>query len=77
MSNTINEVRNLANSENSTETRNLENTNETTHTEIVKGNIGVTTSQQMLQSEYDLRRLNNFYETVFNDVDSFFTLPIY
>ena len=77
LSNGINEVRNLANSENSTETRNLENTNETTHTEIVKGNIGVTTSQQMLQSEYDLRRLNNFYETVFNDVDSFFTLPIY
>ena len=77
LSNTINEVRNLANSENLTETRNLENTNETTHTEIVKGNIGVTTSQQMLQSEYDLRRLNNFYEAVFGDVDNFFTLPIY
>lgn len=77
LNNTINETRQLANSDNSTETRNLENTNETTHTEIVKGNIGVTTSQQMLQSEYDLRRLNNFYEVVFSDVDSFFTLPIY
>lgn len=71
LNNTINETRQLANSDNSTETRNLETTNENTHTEIVKGNIGVTTSQQMLQSEYDLRRLNNFYEIVFSDVDSF------
>lgn len=32
------------------------------------GNIGVTTSQQMLQSEIDLRQYN-FYEQLFNDVD--------
>lgn len=31
------------------------------HTARVKGNIGVTTSQQMLQSEMDLRRDNNMY----------------
>ena len=32
------------------------------------GNIGVTTSQQMLQSEIDLRQYN-FFEQLFNDVD--------
>lgn len=33
------------------------------------GNIGVTTSQQMIQSEIDLRRFNLF-EEMMNDVDS-------
>lgn len=32
------------------------------------GNIGVTTSQQMLQSELDLRRLD-YWEMVFKDID--------
>lgn len=40
------------------------------------GNIGVTTSQQMLESEIALWEWN-FYETVFNDVDSVLTIPVY
>lgn len=40
------------------------------------GNIGVTTSQQMIESERDLWKWN-FYESVFNDIDSVLTLKIY
>ena len=41
------------------------------------GNIGVTTSQQMLQSERDLWRWNFFEEVVFPDIDRVLTIPIY
>lgn len=41
-----------------------------------KGNIGVTTSQQMIQSERDLW-LWKFFEQVFKDIDSILTLSIY
>ena len=40
------------------------------------GNIGVTTSQQMLESEYELRK-KHYFEQVFRDVDNFLTLKIY
>ena len=40
------------------------------------GNIGVTTSQQMLESEIQLRKYN-FYEELFKDVNSVATLSIY
>lgn len=40
------------------------------------GNIGVTTSQQMIQAERDLWRWN-FYEEVFRDVDSVVALKVY
>ena len=52
-----------------TETRNYELTRQ--------GNIGVTTTQQMLQSERDLWKWNYFTEVVFPDLDSVFTLKIY
>lgn len=41
------------------------------------GNIGVTTSQQMLESEIKLRSNFNFINTIMMDVDSVITLPIY
>lgn len=41
-----------------------------------RGNIGVTTSQQMLMSEIELWRWK-FFEEVFNDLDSYLTIPIY
>lgn len=42
------------------------------------GNIGVTTSQQMLQSERDLWQLWNFFEhVVYRDLDKILVLPIY
>lgn len=41
------------------------------------GNIGVTTSQQMLISEIELREKYNFYEIVMNDMDSILCLLVY
>lgn len=41
------------------------------------GNIGVTTSQQMLQSERDLWKWNFFRDVVFPDLDKVLTLRIY
>lgn len=40
------------------------------------GNIGVTTSQQMIESERNLW-MWNFYEQIFKDIDSVLTLKIY
>lgn len=40
------------------------------------GNIGVTTSQQMLQSEIDLRKWI-FYDNIMIDIDKILTLSIY
>lgn len=40
------------------------------------GNIGVTTAQQMLESEFELRK-KTFVEQVFSDIDSVVTLAIY
>lgn len=39
-----------------------------------KGNIGVTTSQQMLQAELDIRK-NTFLEIVYRDTDTILTRP--
>lgn len=50
--------------------------NTNNHTLTRKGNIGVTTSQQMAQSEIDLWQWN-FFEQVFRDIDTLLTLPIY
>lgn len=41
-----------------------------------KGNIGVTTSQQMIESERELWNYF-FYDRVFKDIDRFLTLSIY
>lgn len=47
------------------------------HTLTRKGNIGVTTSQQMLESEIVLRNKYKFWDIVFSDLDGILTLPIY
>lgn len=52
-----------------TETRNYTLTRE--------GNIGVTTSQQMIESERELWKWDFFNDVVFPDIDSVFTLKIY
>lgn len=41
-----------------------------------KGNIGVTTTQQMINSEIELREYN-FIEAIYSDIDSILTLKIY
>lgn len=57
------------------------NSGKDTHThnyELTRsGNIGVTTSQQMLQSEHDLWCWNFFNDVVFPDIDRVLTLMIY
>lgn len=40
------------------------------------GNIGVTTSQQMIESELELRK-QNFFEYIFKDIDKYLVLSVY
>lgn len=54
-----------------------EDTHGTEHTLTRSGNIGVTTSQQMIQSERDLWMWNFFNNVVFKDLDTFLCLHIY
>lgn len=42
-----------------------------------KGNIGVTTSQQMIEAERELYMWNYFYSVVFPAIDRVMTIPIY
>lgn len=62
--------------ESSTETTSEGNADDNRRELTRSGNIGVTTSQQMLQSEIDLRKWN-FTEMMYEDVDSICTLSIY
>ena len=42
------------------------------------GNMGVTTSQQMIESEIDLRSyFKNFYNLIYNDIDSILASSLY
>lgn len=51
---------------------------ETTEHELRRhGNIGVTTSQQMLQSEIELWQWNFFNDVLFPDLDSVLTIQVY
>lgn len=67
-----------------TETRNATDTTTYNTSDVLdgertltrSGNIGVTTSQQMLQSEVELRKWL-YFNSVFNDIDSIITLSIY
>lgn len=60
-----------------TDTDGGEDLTENEHTLTRSGNIGVTTSQQMIQSERDLWIWNYFNDVVFPDVDKMLTLKIY
>lgn len=52
------------------------NTSTTTHNSRVHGNIGVTTSQQMLQSERDIAMFN-IYDSICNDFKKRFLIWLY
>jgi hypothetical protein len=73
-------TRNLTNSSTNTETHNLATSDEGEHdytiTRTRSGNIGVTTSQQMAQSEIELRQYN-FFMGVCEDIDTVLTLCVY
>lgn len=62
--------------ESSTETTSEGNADDNRRELTRSGNIGVTTSQQMLQSELELRKWN-FANMLFDDVDSICALSIY
>lgn len=78
--NTNTTTRNLTNNDTNTETRNLTNSDSGEHdytiTRTRSGNIGVTTSQQMAQSEIELRQYN-FFMGVCEDIDTVLTLCVY
>lgn len=58
--------------------KNDKTTNLTTNRDYHEsGNIGVTTSQQMLESELQLRFNNIFFDMVFKDVDSVMVSNVY
>lgn len=66
------------------ETRNLSGNetynnvkDETVHNFTRSGNIGVTTSQQMAQSDIELWNVFDYFEIVFKDIDSIMLLDIY
>ena len=46
------------------------------HSLTRSGNIGVTTTQQMAESEIEYRR-HLYFEMIFSDIDKLLTLPIY
>ena len=54
----------------------IDNDDEETTDHTRTGNIGVTTSQQMAESDLQLWRWNFFYE-VFSDIDNVFTVSTY
>lgn len=65
----------ISNESSDTETKDLQtNTSETFHRE---GNLGVTTSQQMIESEFELRIKYRFFDVVFGDLDKTLALSIY
>ena len=56
---------------------NIETISDTGYRDLTRhGNIGVTTSQQMLQSELEVRKYD-FYKMIYNDIDSILCLKVY
>ena len=57
-------------------TGNTTNTETGTDTLTRSGNIGVTSSQQLIESEWELRK-HDFYAMIYKDIDSILCLKIY
>lgn len=71
---TTTDTKNLSDS--GTETRNLAGTSDSERDLTRSGNIGVTTTQQMLSQDIELWKWN-FFSTVFEDIDSILVLQTY
>lgn len=65
------------NSTTSTDSDSGSGTDNTERTLTRSGNIGVTTSQQMIESERDLWRWKFFFDVVFPDIDEVLTVATY
>lgn len=75
--NTSEDVMNSTSTSSSTVKDNITDTGNKDYTLKRTGNIGVTTSQQMIQSERDLRMWHIFYNVVFIDVANTLTISYY
>ena len=62
---------------NNVETRNAKDETTTTHDYSRHGSIGLVTSQQMLEQEFDLWLEHNFMDIMFTDIDSILTASCY
>ena len=63
---------------NESNTQASEDDNYTTHHMEKHGNLGMTTSQQMIESELVLREfIKNFYNLIYNDIDSILASSLY
>jgi len=65
------------NTENQSGHETINNTNSAEHNGHLYGNIGVTTSQKMLQDEIDVRFNNNFYDIISSQFKLEFCVMIY
>lgn len=70
------ETSTLDTADNTTYNSTINETDSGSHSLHRHGNIGVTTSQQMIESEIVLRQ-KNFFDIVFSDIDRLLTLSIY
>ena len=77
LANTDTRTHNDTLTESKTDSTEKENESTTTHELSRSGNIGVTTSQQMIQSERDLWVWNFYNNFLFPCADRVLTLPIY
>lgn len=77
LANTDTRTHNDTVTESKTDSTEKENESTTTHELTRSGNIGVTTTQQMLQSERDLWEWNFYNNFLFPCADRVLTLPIY
>lgn len=70
-------TRNLSSTMNGNDTENATKNNEISREITQQGNIGVTTSQQMLESELKLRFDYSIFDMIFRDVDKILTINIF
>lgn len=71
-----NETNNSTITDNTTQKHTGTTDNNNSRTLTRSGNIGVTTTQQMLQSERELRQYD-YFKNIFEDIDKILTLVIY
>lgn len=80
--NTTTRTDNLTTTNDNSDNTNIEHSSshngsiDVTKTLTRKGNIGVTTTQQMIESERNLW-MWNIYDAIFKDIDTILTIPIY
>lgn len=74
--NISNTITNITNKINSTSTTNNNGVEDNTHNLKRSGNIGVTTSAQMISENIELWKWN-YFEQIFNDIDRIMSIGVY